>query len=223
MSNQRIIRVTGKGLIKVHPDQTRITMTLEGVYPEYAETLRHSSRDTEQLKDLLAPFGFARSDLKTLDFRVDPSFERYKEEGIFKQRLVGYEFRHEMKVEFASDPDQLGNVLYALANSPIRPEFRISYTVKDPEAVKNALLGKAVTDAREKAAALTQAAGTMLKDIQMIDYSWGEMELEVRPMNRSMALETCAPMPTKQCCYEMDMEPDDIEVSDTVTVVWEIA
>ena len=36
----RTIRVTGKGQIKVKPDMTRITITLEGLYPDYAETLR---------------------------------------------------------------------------------------------------------------------------------------------------------------------------------------
>ena len=49
-----------------------------------------------------------------------------------------------MKVEFASDNARLGKTLYALANSPLNPEFRISCTVKDPEAAKNELLGKAV-------------------------------------------------------------------------------
>ena len=58
MSNMRTIRVTGKGQIKVKPDMTRITMSLEGTYPEYGETLRKSSEDTESLKDLLAGFGF---------------------------------------------------------------------------------------------------------------------------------------------------------------------
>lgn len=37
MSNMRTIRVTGKGQIKVKPDTTRITMSLEGIYPEYRE------------------------------------------------------------------------------------------------------------------------------------------------------------------------------------------
>lgn len=32
MSNMRTIRVTGKGQIKVKPDTTRITMSLEGVF-----------------------------------------------------------------------------------------------------------------------------------------------------------------------------------------------
>ena len=46
----RTIRVTGKGQFKVHPDMTRITITLQGVYKEYAEALMHSSLDTEELK-----------------------------------------------------------------------------------------------------------------------------------------------------------------------------
>ena len=49
MAEKRIIRVTGKGTIKVKPDITRITMTLEGCYPEYEEALRCAAEDTEAL------------------------------------------------------------------------------------------------------------------------------------------------------------------------------
>ena len=96
-------------------------------------------------------------------------------------------------------------------------------TVKYPEAAKNELLGKAVKDAKEKAAVLISAGGVTLKDIQSIDYSWGEIEFEVSPMNRLM--KDCAPVPAdcEDACFDMDIEPDDIEVTDTVTVVWEIA
>ncbi len=98
MSNMRTIRVTGKGQIKFKPDMTRITMSLEGVYPEYSETLRRSSQDTEQLKDVLSAFGFERSDLKTLNFSVDTEYESYRDKGAYKQRFIGYKFRHLMKV-----------------------------------------------------------------------------------------------------------------------------
>ena len=224
MSNMRTIRVTGKGQIKVKPDTTRITISLEGTWPEYGETLRHSSQDTERLKDVLSAFGFERSDLKTLNFNVETEYESYKDKGTYKQRLIGYRFTHMMKVVFPSDNDRLGKVLYALANCPLKPEFRLSYTVSDPEAAKNDLLGKAVTDAKEKASVLTQAAGVTLKDIQSIDYSWGEIDFEYRPMNRMlMADEYLArPMAAESPSYDMDIEPDDIEVSDTVTVLWEI-
>ena len=218
----RTIRVTGKGQIKVKPDMTRITITLEGMYPDYTETLRHSSEDTDSLKDVLAAFGFKRTDLKTLSFNVDTEYENYKDHGAYKQRFVGYRFRHLLKVEFDSDNERLGKILYALGNCALNPEFRISYTVKDPEAAKNELLGKAVKDAKEKAAVITAAASVTLKDIQSIDYSWGEIEFEVSPMNRLM--KACAPVVAcADSSYDLDIEPDDIEVTDTVTVVWEIS
>ena len=219
MSTMRTIRVTGKGRIKVRPDITRITLSLEETWPEYDETLRKSAEDTEILKDLLEKHGFERSDLRTLHFHVDTEYESYKEKGTYKQRFVGYRFRHRMKFEFESDNERLGRVLYAIAHCPVDPEFQISYTVSDPEAAKNELLGKAVTDAREKASVLTQAAGVALKDIQSIDYSWGEIDFEVRPM---LLEDTSGSMMAPTGSYKMDIEPDDIEISDTVTVVWEI-
>ena len=220
MNNMRTIRVTGKGQIKVKPNMTRITLTAEGIYRDYSETLRKSTENTELLKDLLTKFGFERSDLKTLSFGIDTEYESYKEKDTYKQRFIGYSFRHMMKVEFDSDNHRLRRILYALAHCPAKPEFRLSYTVKDPESSKNELLGKAVTDATEKASVLTKAAGVSLKDIQSIDYSWGEIDFEIRPMNRMDCL--AAPKAIEGASYDLDIEPDDIEVSDTVTVIWEI-
>ena len=218
----RTIRITGKGDLKIRPDTTRITVTLTEVCKEYSGALKRSSDDTEKLKELLSGFGFKRTDLKTLSFNVDAEYEGYNENGAYKQRLVGYRYRHMVKIEFASDNDRLGKALYALANSELRPEFNISYTVKDREAAKNELLAKAVADAKEKAAVLTQAAGMALMGIQSIDYSWGEIDMEVRPMNGMMSLRKMS-TDSAEDGYSMDLEPDDINVSDTVTVIWEIA
>lgn len=218
----KTIRVTGKGQIRVKPDMTRITMTLTGLYMEYSETLRFCSENTEELMDVLSDFGFERSDLKTLSFNVDAEHESYRDKNNdYRQRFVGYRFNHILKVEFESDNERLGKILYALANCSVSPEFRISYTVKDPEATKNLLLGKAVSDAKEKAVVLTQAAGVALKGIQSIDYSWGEIDFEYRPMRGEILAHQCQAAPMEDR-YDLDIEPDDIDVSDTVTVIWEI-
>ncbi len=219
----KTIRITGKGQIKVRPDTTRITMRLNGLCKEYGEALHRSSRDTEALKDVLSGFGFERTDLKTLSFSVDTEYESYRENnGDYRQRFAGYRFNHALKVEFESDSDRLGRILYALANCAASPEFNISYTVKDPEASKNLLLGKAVADAREKADVLTRAAGVTLREIRSIDYSWGEIDFEYRPMSGAILAEKCRAVPVGGVC-DMDIEPDELDVSDTVTVVWEIA
>ena len=50
-----------------------------------------------------------------------------------------------------------------------------------------------------------------------------EIDFEYRPMSRPIMADACmAPMDTGVDSYDMDIEPDDIEVSDTVTVIWEI-
>ena len=216
----RTIRVTGRGMMKVHPDMTRIMITLEGLEPEYGDALKRSAEETEQLKDTLAPFGFERTDLKTLSFGVDTEYESCKVKDEYRRRFAGYKFTHVLKVEFESDNRRLGKVLYALANCQLRPEFRLGYTVKDPEAVKNELLGKAVQDAIAKAGVLSRAAGLKLGEIQSMDYSWGEIDFEIRPMTRALEMGDCMMEPTGG--YDLDIEPDDIEVKDTVTVVWEV-
>lgn len=219
----RTIRVTGKGVMKLKPDTTRITMILEGWFPEYENTLSRSKEDTEELKNILEKLDFEKSDVKTLSFNVEPRYESYEDtDRSWKQRLTGYQFRHVLKAEFESDNERLGRILYALANAEkIRPEFRLSYTVKDVEGSKNALLAKAVEDAAAKAKVLAKAAGVELSKILKIDYSWGEIEFESRPMARNMLMEKCSGA-GDYGSYDMDIEPDDIEVSDTVTVEWEI-
>ena len=91
--------------------------------------------------------------------------------------------------------------------------------LRNTEAAKNQLLGKAVADAQAKAQVLTQAAGVTLKDIQSIDYSWDRIDFEIQPMNRMLMAKECA---DEAAGFEINIDPDDIDVSDTVTVLWEI-
>ena len=62
------------------------------------------------------------------------------------------------------------------------------------------------------------AAGVSLGEVQSIDYSWGEIDIRTSPVDKfelkkSYALESS---------YDIDIEPDDIDLADTVTMVWEI-
>lgn len=215
----KTLRVTGKGKIKVHPDTTRLTITIERTYKDYEETLKRSAEMTEELKNLFEKFDFEKSDLKTLSFNIETEYEDYKEDDVYKRRFKGYRFCHVLKIEFDSDNERLGKILYALSHSPVCPEFKISYTVKNPENAKNELLKKAVSDAKEKAKVLSDAAEVPLKEIQSIDYSWGEIQFETRPFEMMKEIHTCN---CENETFDLDIEPDDIDAEDTVTVVWEI-
>ena len=222
MEKQRTIRVTGKGTVRLRPDLTRLTLTLQGTDEDYGEVLKKSAEDTETLRGVLESLGFDREAMKTVQFNVDTVYEGYQDEkGVYRNRFVGYQFQHTLKLEFPMDNDLLGRTLYALAHCGAKPEFRIGYTLSDPESAKNTLLAQAVRDACAKAEVLTAAAGMNLGALQSIDYSWGEPDLEVRPM-RKMAMADNAMAECSTASYDMNITPDDIQVSDTVTVIWEI-
>ena len=218
MDAARTIRVTGKGSVKLAPDATRLTMTLRGTEKEYADALERSAKETEALKDALAPLGFGRDELRTLSFSVDMRYESYRDEnGDYQQRFAGYEYIHSLKLEFDRDNALLGRTLHTLAHGAVEAEFRIGYFLRDAEGAKNALLAEAVKDAKTKAAVLAEAAGVKLGAVRVIDYSWGGTSLEVMPVPRMMNVAAKA-----EASFDMDINPEDIEVSDQVTVVWEI-
>ena len=221
MEKQRTICVTGKGTLKLRPDLTRLTLTLQGTDPDYGAVLKRSAEDTETLRGALLPLGFAGDALKTVQFNVDTLYEGYQDEkGVYRNRFVGYQFQHTLKLEFPIDNELLGRTLFALSHCGAAPEFRISYALFDPESAKNALLSQAVKDAEAKAEVLTAAAGVTRGALLRIDYSMGEPDLEVRPMRKMAMAANC----DAECAgsYDMHIDPDDISVSDTVTVLWEI-
>lgn len=76
-------------------------------------------------------------------------------------------------------------------------------------------------DSKAKAEILAMAVGLRLGEIVLIDYSWGEIELVNSTYGKlldSMKLSEA------EDDYEdpMQLEPEDITASDTVTIVWEI-
>ena len=212
------------GLKRISKPGLRIYVNKEERCHEYEDTLRRSTEDTELLKDLFEKLGFQRKDLKTVYFNVDTEYESYQDrDKSWKRRFEGYKYIHHTKIEFASDNKKLGQVLYALAHSSLKPEFSIEYTVADVEKCKNELLHKAIEDSIQKAQVLTTAANVKLGEIQAIDYSWGEIDFVTKPMNEMRLMECTECEMSAPAAYDIDIEADDIDVTDTVTVVWEIA
>lgn len=218
---EKTIKITGKGKVSVKPDIIRLNMTMEESYKQYEMTLSQSSRTTEILKDLFVSLGFKKDDLKTIGFDIDTKYESYKAiDKSWKKRLVGYTYTHRMKIEFDADNKKLGQVLYAIAHSVISPEISIEYTVSNPEQHKDELLKNAIKDSRHKAEILAYAANVELDEIITIDYSWSEINFASEPI-QSFAF-AAAEKATGSAGYDIDIEVDDIDVTDTVTVVWKI-
>lgn len=161
-------------------------------------------------------------DLKTTKFFVNAEYESYRDKrDNYRKRFVGYKFQYKLYIQFPVDNQLLGKVLYVLAQSDVKTEISIGYTVSHAEKVKNDLLEKAVQDAKDKANVLAQASNLTLGEILSIDYSWGEMTIYQETSNDFAMAEPQFLMQAGS--YNMDIEPDDIDVEDTVTIIWAIS
>lgn len=218
---ERTIKVTGRGKASVRPDTIELGIFLNKVYPEYRQAMEASAEHTGALKAAAERAGFSPEELKTTGFSVNMNYEGvYDEKGNWQNRFSGYRCEHSLVIRFPLDNEKLGRLLSELMECGADAEISIRHTVKDPEPARQELLKKAVNDSRLKAEALADAAGVALGRIINVDYSWGEMEIFNRTVDRMVMGN--AKMSAAEESLDMDIEADDIRLQDTVTVIWEI-
>ena len=134
----RIIRVTGRGNVTVHPDMIQLKITAKGVSEDYHKAVRKSAIESELIRDSIAKADLDPEDLKTVSVNIEPEYEEYQDkQNNWKRKFVGYKYHHYLAIRFPNDNAILGKVFDELAKCPVNVEFSIQYTVKDTEKIKN--------------------------------------------------------------------------------------
>lgn len=214
---ERTITVKGKGYASAPPDTVQVDMVLEATRETYELAMRDAAHKLELLREALAPHGFEKEDLKTLTFSVDSHYEyQTQPSGEAKRVFLGYRYHHQLRIEFPVNQDRLAKILSSLSGSQADVEFSIHFKLKDRKSVEEALLIDAMLDARQKARVLCEEAEVELGAVLSITYDWKEVELYAQPVFSS------ARLLMEESAASMDLEPQEVENSDTVTVVWEI-
>ena len=200
----KTITVKGVGNISAKPDYITISMTVESM-----------DRDYEKAMDGADPR------IERTSFNVETRYENVKDrQGNYKREFAGYACVYRLKLAFDFDSKQLAKVISAISGSEANPELSIAFTVKNPAKVSEELLISAAQNARAKAEILCKASGAELGQLISIDYNWGEVNIISRT---SYEMEDCLmPLAAMGKCCTPEIEPDDIDVSDTVAFTWEI-
>ena len=218
---ERTIRVTGTGRVSIKPDITIIHLSFKRITNAYEEALEASVYDINEVRHALLEVGLDKDAVKTTDFEVGVNYDYYYDEkGNRQSKFNGYYYRQSLNIKFGVDNKLLGKVLYQLAKLDVNSEFDIYYGIKDTEKAKNELLARAVEDSRIKAEIITKSAGVELGDIIDINYSWVDVEFRTRSYDFARPM-ICKSASTKGG-YDIDIDPDDIEKSDNITVVYQI-
>ena len=168
----KTITVKGVGKVSTRPDQILLTLNTEARDKEYEAAVEQASRQSEALTAAVKSAGFAQEELKTTRFNISTEYESVRDDqGNYRQVFCGYQCSQGFRLAFPLEMSRLGQVLSAIAASGTQPELHISFTVKDPTAIRAALLQSAAANARQSAEVLCAAAGTKLGQLLSIDYN----------------------------------------------------
>ena len=215
----RTITVKGIGKVSARPDYVVLSMTLESNHKDYDKAMELAAEDIQHLNDTLSGIGFEKGSVKTTNFNVRTDYERVKDRnGDYKSVFCGYEVTHNLKLAFDFNMDRLSQALSAISRCLSHPQLSIAFTVKDATAINEEMLRSASINAKRKAEILCDVSGVTLGELVAIDYNWGELDIYSR--TRYDCCEEA--MPIMAAGTPMDIDPDDIDVSDTATFVWGI-
>lgn len=214
---ERTITIKGVGQASAKPDSIVISMSMVTLDIEYEKAMNLAASRISELSEAIQSVGFEKDELKTTNFNMDTRYESVKNrDGTYRRVFKGFAVSHDLKVTMDMDTKRLSKVLFVIAGNSAHPEMNISFTIKDPTAIKDELLKSVAENARRRAEVLCSATGATLGELLAIDYNWGEVDIYSRT-SYCLAEETLA-MPARS----IDFEPDDISLSDTATFVWEL-
>ena len=216
----RELTVKGVGKVSVAPDLIVLVMKLETTETEYEQTMRCASAHIDALSAAIVSAGHDSKKLKTTDYHIGMKHEEYKETDTWEKRFIGYSCTHELSLEFDFDMEKLDITIGAIAMCEANPNFDVKFSVKDHDAVSEQLLEKAIENATWKATVLARAANVNLGAIQRIDYNWGELHLysETKVVSGKIR----RPNIRETIGMGSVIEPENVKLSDTATIVWAI-
>lgn len=210
---QKTIRVMGVGNVKVAPDTTRLSFTVDSLHKDYETAYAEAAVGNGELQKALQKLGLPKESLKTSDFSITKETKWLQKSHDYV--FAGFKLRQSLAIELPLDSVLTSKVMATLDAAWPELEVKISFIKKDTHDVKLQILESAVKDAREKAEVIASTLGHKLGGIVNVDYSKRRLDIRFRE-------EDC-------CCYDLetpgsadsiDYTPEDIEAGDTVETAW---
>jgi uncharacterized protein YggE len=212
--NQATLSIQGQGEIKTNPDQIRVNVKLSAKDLKYRQAVRDLDNKVKSLQKALLKAGFEEDQLNTQNLNV--SVNRIWGERTYQDS--GFVARQELTLVFPYQAEKLMEAINAISRSESNPEYHLNFSLSDEsrKKMRNQLIEEAIADAREKAEIITKAAGTRITGIHSINYNAGNPV--AYPMQKVM-FESQA---RQQSDYSAEINPEEITLSDQITIVWKI-
>lgn len=154
MSDQypHTIVISGEGKVVAIPDIATINL---GVTTEKKDVASAQKENTDKMNKLLAELKKLKiedKDIQTTNYNIYPKYNWTEERG---QELTGYEVSQSVQVKIR-DLDKIGETISQTTAVGANQIGGLSFTIDEPEVLKQQAREKALKNAKEKAEALAK-------------------------------------------------------------------
>jgi len=160
------ITVDGEGRVQAKPDIGLIELSVISQSKTVAETLKDNTKKMNDITTALKSQGIEEKDLKTTGYNIYPRYQYLAG----KSEIIGYEINQTVQVKIRN-LEKIGEVITKAASLGVNQAGSLQFTFDKPEGLQNEARGKAIDQAKEKAAKLAQQLGVKLVKIIGFDES----------------------------------------------------
>ena len=207
------------------PDMFRLSVVFEGEKSERQECIESYNEDYSKVQSALVEAGILADEIKSSSFSVsvhhDWLYEKVDDaRGYYRRRdriVDGCEYQGACSVEREADFTLLAAIWNALQQLDGDFSFGIAYSLKRPDECEKELLRSAVSEARDRAEALADAAGSKLGNVKRIHYRFSRASSSYADGGG------CEPMGDYCDAAEPgvpEFNPEPISVYCSVTLAW---
>jgi hypothetical protein len=159
----RSFSVSAEGKITALPDVAQFTFKVitEGG-KNISDLQKENTEGTNKIIEFIKSENVAAKDIKTQNYNLEPRYQYYscpKQGGPCPPPdIVGYTITQTILVKIR-DFQKIGDILSGVVQNGANDISQLSFTIDDPTAVQDQARNEAITKAKEKALAVTQAGG----------------------------------------------------------------
>ena len=133
----------------------------------------------------------------------------------YENKEIHYKGERSLKIKLNENVQELEEVQIIAYGS----QKKVTVTGALSSINNEELLKSATKNAKEKALILSSSSGVTLKDLISINYDFKDISLY---SNTEYTVENRCMMQAESYLANVNIEPDDIKINDTITFVWEI-
>ncbi len=204
------VRASGEAVISTKPDRAEVTIGVTSTAPSAAAASAHNAAESTQVLNSIRQALGSGGDVKTSGYSLAPQYEY---SNGHPPRLTGYQASNTVTVTVDQLP-LLGKVIDAATQTGATNVNGVSFTLKDPSAVRQKALSAAAVKARSNADALANALGVTV--VGLLEAEPTETP-SIRPLAKTFALRAMTPEQVST-----PVESGDVDVSATVTVTLQV-